>query len=381
MKNAAIVVTAFNRPKSLKRILSSIAKAEYKTNSVEIVISIDFLKDCKKNKEVIAIANNFKWIHGNKKILIQKKNLGLKEHILKCGDMLLDKYESIIVLEDDCFVSPYFYEYAMKSIRLFLDYDDICGISLYSPSIHEYTGCDFTPLYDGFDNYFVQSASSWGQAWTRNQWILFKKWYKNNSAYGVTSKDNVPEMVYKWPESSWKKYFIKYQQETKRFFSFPRYSLSTNFADAGTHFRIDTNLHQTPLLTKDKTWKLSLLNQSSAKYDCYFEIMDVSIDSFNNIEFDTYGVKNLNLIDSEYLVSNKKCKHPMKQYSDRLKPLPLNILYDVSGCKLSFGKTIDFINKNDNQAYEKYENLSIKFLCRLLVYKCKNYIKRIVRKN
>ena len=76
----AIVVVAFNRPNSLIKLLSSLEKAFY--------------------TEVVKIANDFVWSYGDKIIIDHKKNLGLKKHILSCGD-LTDKYDSVIILEDD----------------------------------------------------------------------------------------------------------------------------------------------------------------------------------------------------------------------------------------------------------------------------------------
>lgn len=379
MKNPAIVITAFNRPRSLKRVLTSISNSEYPNSGVDLVISIDFSKECVKNREVISIANAFNWEFGDKKVFVQDNNLGLRDHILKCGDLLLDTFDSIILFEDDIFASPYFYEYVLESLKLFHDDDNVCGISLYSPKVHEYTGLEFVPLDDGSDNYFVQSASSWGQVWSRRQWSLFKEWYNQKSGCGVTLEDRVPAAVAGWPESSWKKYFIKYQVETNRFFAFPRISLSSNFGDTGTHFTVDSDVNQTPLLAKSKLWNLSSLSQSMAKYDCFYEIQNLSMDTFfhKDLEFDLYGIKRLINVSSEYLVSAKKCRYPIKQYSLKLKPSVLNVIYGIAGSELSYGKTIDFEDQNRYSIFRGYEHLSIRFLCRLLIYKSKGYAKRI----
>lgn len=382
MNNPAIVVIAFDRPHSLKRLLISLSKANYQNKEVELFISIDFSNNKRKNQEVIDIANSFNWINEKKTVDIQKNNIGLRKHILKCGDLLINKFESIIMLEDDSFVSPYFYNYVLKSLELFSNIDAVCGISLYSPKIHEYTESEFVPLNDGFDNYFVQSASSWGQAWNRRQWNLFREWYEKKSYLEISDKDNIPKQVIEWPNSSWKKYFIKYQQESKRFFSFPRVSLSTNFADAGTHFTIDTNLYQTALLYNNKTWNLSTLNQSESKYDCFYEILDISTNDClqKDIEFDIFGTKALKNIKSEYLISTKKCTHPIKKYSDKLKPSLLNILYNIPGDKITYGKTIDFVDDYRLSNLKTYEHLGVKFLLKLLLHKFTLYFKRILNK-
>src|SRR5690554_1902069 len=106
----AIVVVAFNRPKSLYNLLTTISLAHFHEINIPLIISIDFI-DSIEHEEVIVIANAFKWKYGEKKIIQHTKNIGLKNHILLCGDLALD-YGAVIILEDDLRVSPGFYTYA-----------------------------------------------------------------------------------------------------------------------------------------------------------------------------------------------------------------------------------------------------------------------------
>ena len=371
-----IIVVAYNRPGSLKRLLDSLSRAVYSLDNVSIIISIDHKENDSRSLEVVAIANSFEWKFGHKTVLLRESNLGLRKHILECGDMLLNKFESAIVLEDDLFVSPYFYEYALQSLPVFSDDTNICGISLYSPKINEYTGGGFIPLDDGFNNYFIQSASSWGQLWTRSQWRLFKDWYDNNAINGVTNKDNLPLDVSGWPESSWKKYFIKYQVETNRYFSYPRVSLSTNFSEIGAHLTVKSNFYQTSLLAGGKTWSLLTLEQSLAVYDCFYELSSLSVENLfqSNTEFDLYGTKKLSQINSKYLVSVKKCTNPIEQYANDLIPSMLNIFYSIKGEGLSYGKTSDFKDISDISPFKDFSHLGLTFVIRLVLFKFRVYL-------
>ena len=71
----AIVVVAYNRPKSLSRILSSLENANYPREPVPLIISIDWAED---NLDVLEIAKDFNWKFGEKKVIYQQMNLGLK---------------------------------------------------------------------------------------------------------------------------------------------------------------------------------------------------------------------------------------------------------------------------------------------------------------
>ena len=225
--NTPIVIVAYNRPRSLKRLLGSIEAASYPSSEIELIISIDFAPD---NDDVLEIANKFQWNHGKKTVNYQENNLGLRKHILKCGDLSL-KYGSVIVVEDDLFVSPNFYNYTTSALKFCEENGrQVGGISLYNHQLNVHTRANFMALDDGYDNWYFQFASSWGQAWNAAQWKEFMAWYQ---AKPIIDDDiRVPEYVRSWSEKSWLKYNIAYLIDKNKFFLYPKISLSTNFSDA-----------------------------------------------------------------------------------------------------------------------------------------------------
>ncbi len=72
----AIVVVAYNRPHSLKRLLSSLANAR-KADGARLIISID--NNGSENQPVVDIAKNFNWPFGEKEVIHQPVKLGLTE--------------------------------------------------------------------------------------------------------------------------------------------------------------------------------------------------------------------------------------------------------------------------------------------------------------
>ena len=78
-----IVVVAYNRLSCLDRLLNSLNRAEYEKDDVELIISIDR----GDNAQVLELAQRFHWLHGTKRVIYQSENLGLKKHILRCGDI------------------------------------------------------------------------------------------------------------------------------------------------------------------------------------------------------------------------------------------------------------------------------------------------------
>ena len=79
----AIVTVGYNRPAALERLLHSLTKAHY-PEGVPLIISIDYGAD--NHQEVMKVAQKFVWTYGEKRVIAHEKNLGLRPHILSCGE-------------------------------------------------------------------------------------------------------------------------------------------------------------------------------------------------------------------------------------------------------------------------------------------------------
>ena len=153
----AVIVVGYNRPGSLKRILQSLAKADYNYTDITLHISIDH----SGNEEVVDIAKMFEWKYGEKKVMYHPERLGLRRHIISCGD-LTEEYGAVMILEDDLYVSPDYYNYAMQALEKYGDCPQIAGISLNTRKELLESPYPFYPLHTGYDVYFQQFASSCG---------------------------------------------------------------------------------------------------------------------------------------------------------------------------------------------------------------------------
>jgi len=350
MKIPTIIVVTYNRPESLKRLLSSIYYADYSAyKNISLVISIDG----QGHEDILNIAEQFDWLHGKKYIIVHEENLGLRQHILTCGDMS-EKFENIIILEDDMFVGKFFYDFSVKSLNFYKNEKKITGISLYAYKQNEYAGKPFIPMQDEHDVFFMQIPSSWGQIWTKDQWDKFKNFYLNNPE--ITEQDKLPDVVKKWPESSWKKYFYKYMVDFDLYFVYPYISYATNYADIGVHYPSATTVLQVPLMSIFKeTFLFPEFEKSNIIYDAYFEIHNSffwEIGIKENIDFcvDFYGLKQIDLFQNEYWLSIKNCSHPDEQFGLIMLPIENNIIYYVRGSEISF---------SNKSFYEEFISLDI----------------------
>ena len=108
-------------------------------------------------------------------IIHHTTNLGLKEHIILCGNKSKE-FGAVIILEDDLVVSQGFYNYAVAAAAYYDNEPKVAGISLYSYEYEELGWYRFYPKNLGKDNFFMQWSASWGQLWTSSQWICFTEW-------------------------------------------------------------------------------------------------------------------------------------------------------------------------------------------------------------
>jgi glycosyltransferase involved in cell wall biosynthesis len=329
--NPAIVIVAFNRKNSLNRILKSLESAEYPNKEISLIISIDYSET---NKDVLEAAQKFNWIHGNKTINYQNENLGLKKHILKSMEYVYE-YENIIMLEDDLYVSPDFYNYTIKALGFVREDNDIAGISLYKHEFNVHTTRNFSNFSDGFDNWYFQFASSWGQAWNKAQITSFLNWFENKPI--IDNCQEIPSYVRQWSEKSWLKYFIAYAVLQNKFFLYPSYSLTTNFGDQGTHMDTTTSCYQVPLLFQRKRkYNFSKLDESLSIYDSFYENIRLSeilnIDK-KNLTVDLYDYKKD--YSKRYVLTSAVLDFKIvRSFGKYLKPHDANVINDIEGSDL-----------------------------------------------
>ena len=360
MSKIGIVTIGYNRKKSLERLINSIVDANI-NQSVDLIMSID-----KSNtNEVVEYANSVSWKYGKKIVKAYDENLGLRKHVINCGNYVNEyNYEAVVVLEDDIIVAPDFLNYANQAVEKYKNDDNIAGISLYTHTWNMNAKRPFVPLKKDEDAYFLQYAQSWGQIWLKKQWNEFYEWY-NNKEYEIVNKSNIPKNVLEWNEKSWLKYHIEYCIEKNKYFVYPYFSLTTNFSDAGTHVEKNSTRMQVPMdMSIDKKYVFPNFNDKAIKYDAFFENIDLcnvlEIPS-KDLEIDLYGAKEINN-KKRYLLSNKQLNYKIiKSFGLQLKPQELNIYLNTTGNDIFlYDLTKEEINKFDKDIKLRTINFDIR---------------------
>jgi len=357
-----IVVVAYRRTHTLARLLKSISLANYKTEDITLMISIDFHPN---NQDVVKLSDDFDWKYGTKIVNTHNENLGLKKHIIECADKSME-YGGVILLEDDELVAPGYYEYAKKALNKYSDDDRVAGVSLYGREWNDYECGRFQPLMTAGDNYFGQFSCTWGEAWTGKQWSEFKAWFEKNPE--IKEDELLPPPIYTW-NNSWGKYFVRFLVETGKYYCIPRKPMSTVYGEVGTHsVSMELDKQISLYLGSDE---LDLVDfDNGCHYDTFFENVDLKkkiADVINHMKeeeyetnvspedvtIDIYGLRDRKYVNRYVLTTNQLNCKIMKSYDLNLRPHEMNVMLDMEGKGIFL---YDMSQKSDNKAVFSGDN-------------------------
>ena len=368
----AIVAIGYNRLKSMKRLLGSLLKAKYSCPDVPLVISID----CSGDEDLYDYVKAFDWPYGPKYVNIQSERLGLLKHVLQCGG-LTKFFKAVILLEDDIYVSEYFYDYTTKAVDYYYDDERIGGISLYR---NEMSGTIPIALpQDGKDVFLRQSVASWGECWTDKMWAGFQEWYDNTNNHDLTLVD-MPEYIKGW-KKAWSKFYMAYQVVKNKYFIFPSVSLTTCFSEAGEH-GFDSTIGQVTLLSGPKDFKFVSFEEMT-RYDIYGTDFRI---------YEWIGIPNEELMVSlrsarsnnfgkRYILSSYSYPYgTVKTFGLNLFPIELNVRYSLSGEGIFLYDTTIPGKASKNPpisiAYYYLKNFNIRLLSRYAIHYTKHAVIR-----
>lgn len=331
--NFVIVVIGYNRPASLGQLLESLARADYLGDRVDLVVSID---DGKNQPLSVKTANNFRWDHGSKTVVVRQERMGLKRHVLTCGDYAYG-YDALIMLEDDLLVAGGFYAYAKQVLAYYADCEVVAGVSLYKHETHTGTFRPFEPMRNQHDVFLMRFAQSWGQCWTKKMWDEFRKWYLCYENCSAETDDTVPDYIMSWKQESWLKHFMRYLSFSNKFFVYPYCSLSTNCSQAGEHNAASNDDFQVSMLQAGGQvlpFRLAPVD-ALIKYDMHYERIDLNspwLERFGSeVILDLNGSRS-SFPDSGYAVSTASLPYDsVCSIGLRYRPIEANCILPMQG--------------------------------------------------
>jgi hypothetical protein len=164
MNLAPIILFVYNRPWHTRQTVEALLKNDLADQS-ELVIFSDAPKNETMAVQVGETRNYIKTISGFKKITIieRGKNLGLADSII-CGvTEIINKFGTVVVLEDDMVTSPNFLKYANGSLNFYREDKRISAISGYTYPIT-------LPEDYPHEVFVTLRGSPWGWATWKDRW-------------------------------------------------------------------------------------------------------------------------------------------------------------------------------------------------------------------
>lgn len=178
-----IIIFTYNRLDTLEIVIKSLQSNFFAKESALFIFS-DFAKKDKDIESVNKVRSFLHTIDGFKSISIieREENYGLAKNIIEGVSDIINKYEKVIVLEDDLITSKNFISYMNQALDFYEDDKRIFAISGYTGNLPSLENLDE-------EGYLSYRPSSWGWAtwkeeWIKNDWEVkdFDKFIKDNKA-------------------------------------------------------------------------------------------------------------------------------------------------------------------------------------------------------
>lgn len=169
MKIVTLLFT-YNRSKHTKQVLDAL-----KQNTVlpqKLFLFQDGMKqveDISEWEKVNVLIHNVDWC--DKEIVVSEHNKGLAESIVSGINYVFEKYDAVIVLEDDCVPAPNFVRFMEQCFEKYENEKKVYSVSGYSWPIE-------LEAVAGSDIYFCGRISSWGWGTWKDRWSVFEKDYE-----------------------------------------------------------------------------------------------------------------------------------------------------------------------------------------------------------
>ncbi|MEM7342540.1 MAG: hypothetical protein AAF467_28140 [Actinomycetota bacterium] len=332
----AIVIAAHDRPESLARLLTSLARVEG-VGTVPVVVSID--GGGARHRAVVAAATEFAQRHRGPATVVEHDHLGLVAHFHACGD-LTARYGAVLFLEDDLIVGPGALVWAQSALRHGRDDARIAGVGLAAPWFDGYRHHPFEPLPDGTDAFYLQVPWYHGMAWTADMWERYRT---SAQVDGVAIHPAFDAL----DADEWFPAAMRYLVATGRTYLFPRTPQASNQGDAGTHFATTSNRFQVAIdVATRHGWSIPALDEAVA-YDDHQELTTATLARLQpdlaavQPIVDLRGVRSPASVAGRTLLTTRPVRRADQRWGLRLRPAEANVIHGIDGSGIALAEASD----------------------------------------
>lgn len=166
--HTATIVFTYNRSQHTKKTLEALSKNDLLPE--KLFIFQDGLK-CKEHRKewerVKTIIKSIDWC--DNEVIEKNTNFGLASSIVSGINDVMEKYDSVIILEDDCVTHPKFMRFVTDALEKYKDNRMVYQVGGYAWPVEI--------KENGADACFSGRSSSWGWATWKDRWMEYKQDY------------------------------------------------------------------------------------------------------------------------------------------------------------------------------------------------------------
>lgn len=250
MSYAPIIIFIYNRADHFIETYNALAACKEAKES-DLFIFSDGAKNesgAEKVNEVRAAVNAIKNSGDFKSVTVTESpvNKGLAASVIAGVTEVINKYGKVIVVEDDCVVSPFFLSYINCALDYYESHKSIGCLSGYTPELN--LPADYKK--DVFAAYRSCSCTwaTWADRWQNIDWELkdVKEFYKSPKLIKTLNANGSDRFIRLYRQtkgngSSWSVRFGAHLVRNNLLTVYPRYSYITNIGcdESGVHSKTD----------------------------------------------------------------------------------------------------------------------------------------------
>jgi hypothetical protein len=245
------VILTYARPKSLARVIKSVAAS----NPPELRIDLHICSDHHDNglankdfKETRDIIDKLDWKRGLYSAQLLTKRAGLAAQWLNC---VPPRDENMVILEDDVEIAPSAFQWLIAVRRRYTNDKSVIGFSLQRQNNCFHSKCaGQLQIPWSINEYKYKLVGTWGFAPVRKIWEDFKKWKTGIQAKNKSYVPDVPDLLpSKWysdfvkskrEASMWSMWIIDYCNQKSNYIVYYNHpvpkTLGAHWFEAGEHF-------------------------------------------------------------------------------------------------------------------------------------------------
>jgi hypothetical protein len=267
-RDLKLIVMTMDRPKSLERLLNSVASAAYPDNArIDVQVSVDRRAGQGHDAETMKFLSSFQWARGVFEVIAWAEPKGIFGQWVDswpCEIYKPDLYKAVVFFEDDLEVSPIYFEWFANAHRVYAspNLGAITGMraALVAQEGARLSVSELVPT--GVQVFAYRLIATWSMSPTHDSWKRFREWVKVAKAdpnFDPAVDGTVPGQWYRdfkahgKEAGMWEAWYMRFMHDQGLYTLYPwvdngANTIVCNWREKGLHYSGDDASQDYPLV-------------------------------------------------------------------------------------------------------------------------------------